>query len=134
MLVGIWAAAEWAIQSSKRHRFERVAPERKTPSAHDVLDRPGSADRDRGRSGPPAARLTSARRRAGRRSSFSVRRGRSPQYHPDRYSSDPVRDSGTADLAKAKALVKAPDGIVGPHAEAQAKPAASSLAAQPAHT
>ena len=31
MLVGTWAAAEWAIQFSKRHRFERVAPERKTP-------------------------------------------------------------------------------------------------------
>src|SRR3989442_8586308 len=103
------------------------------PSAQDVLDRPGSADRDLGRSGQPAARLTSARRIAGRSSSFRVRRGRSPQYHPDRYSSGPVRGSGTADLSKAKALVEAPGGIVGPHAEAKAKPAASGLADQRAH-
>src|SRR5215471_14631406 len=103
------------------------------PSAHDVLDRPGSADRELGRSGQPTARLTSARRIAGRSSSCSVRRGRSPQSHPDRYASGPVRDSGTADLAKAKALVEAPGGIVGPHAEAQAQPAASGLADQRAH-
>ena len=31
MLVGTWAAAVWAIQCYKRHRFERVAPARKTP-------------------------------------------------------------------------------------------------------
>ena len=31
MLVGTWAAAEWAIQFYARHRVERVAPERKTP-------------------------------------------------------------------------------------------------------
>jgi len=31
MLVGTWAAAEWAIQFYERHRFERVAPERKSP-------------------------------------------------------------------------------------------------------
>ncbi len=31
MLIGTWAASEWAIQFYKRHRFERVAPERKTP-------------------------------------------------------------------------------------------------------
>src|SRR5712692_4400633 len=31
MLVGTWAAAEWAIKFYKRHRFERVAPARKTP-------------------------------------------------------------------------------------------------------
>jgi hypothetical protein len=31
MLVGTWAAAERAIQFYKRHRFARVAPERKTP-------------------------------------------------------------------------------------------------------
>ena len=31
MLVGIWAAAKWDIKFYERHRFERVAPERKTP-------------------------------------------------------------------------------------------------------
>jgi len=31
MLVGTWAAAEWASQFYEHHRFERVALERKTP-------------------------------------------------------------------------------------------------------
>jgi len=31
MLVGTWAAAEWTIKFCERHRFERVAPARKTP-------------------------------------------------------------------------------------------------------
>ena len=30
MLVGTWAATEWTTQFYERHRFERVAPERKT--------------------------------------------------------------------------------------------------------
>jgi GNAT superfamily N-acetyltransferase len=30
MLVGTWAAAEWAIKFYERHGFERVSPERKT--------------------------------------------------------------------------------------------------------
>src|SRR5215467_837512 len=42
------------------------------PSTHDGLDRPGSADRELGRSRQPAARLTSARRRAGRSSSLTM--------------------------------------------------------------
>ena len=30
MLVGTWAAAEWAIRFYRRHGFELVSPERKT--------------------------------------------------------------------------------------------------------
>jgi len=30
MLVGTWAAAEWTIKFYEHHRFERVAPARKT--------------------------------------------------------------------------------------------------------
>ncbi len=30
MLVGTWAAADWAIRFYRRHGFEQVSPERKT--------------------------------------------------------------------------------------------------------
>src|SRR5262252_10400659 len=56
-----------------------------------------------------------------------------PQCHADRHAASAVRDSGTGDVAKVEALVEATGGIVGPHAEAQAKPAASGLADQRAH-
>src|SRR5438132_7102282 len=56
-----------------------------------------------------------------------------PQCHADRHAASAVRDSGTGDVAKAEALVEATGGIVGPHAEAKAKPAASGLADQRAH-
>src|SRR5437660_11321123 len=57
----------------------------------------------------------------------------SAQCHADRHAASAVRDSGTGDVAKAEALVEATGGIVGPHAETKAKPAASGLADQPAH-
>ena len=40
MLVGTWAAAEWAIRFYRRHGFEQVAPERKDRAAARVLDIP----------------------------------------------------------------------------------------------
>ena len=48
MLVGTWAAAEWAIRFYERHGFELVAPERTARAAADLLDDPGAPDRDVG--------------------------------------------------------------------------------------
>src|SRR6516164_6635593 len=56
-----------------------------------------------------------------------------PQCHADRHAASAVRGSGTRDVAKAEALIEATGGIVGPHAETKAKPAASGLADQRAH-
>src|SRR5262249_6898865 len=56
-----------------------------------------------------------------------------PQFHTDRHAASAIRDSGTGDVAKAEALVEATGRIFGPHAETQAKLAASSLADQRAH-
>ena len=71
MLVGTWAAADWAIRFYRRHGFEQVSPERKAELLEDLLDDPGPPGRDLGGAGQPAARRsltrftpTSPRRRA----------------------------------------------------------------------
>jgi|SRR5438067_1268325 len=56
LLVGTWAAADWAIRFYQRHGFALVSPERKA-ALQDVLDDPGAADRDLGGAGRSAARL-----------------------------------------------------------------------------
>ena len=58
VLVGTWAAAEWAIRFYRRHGFEQVTPEQKERLLPDVLDDPGAPDRDVGRPGQAAARTS----------------------------------------------------------------------------
>ena len=55
LLVGTWAAAEWAIRFYERHGFERVSVARKTELLARVLDDPGAAGRDVGGAGAAAA-------------------------------------------------------------------------------
>ena len=40
MLVGTWAAAEWAIRFYRRHGFEQVTPERKSELLRTYWDIP----------------------------------------------------------------------------------------------
>ena len=40
MLVGTWAAADWAIRFYRRHGFELVSPERKTELLETYWDIP----------------------------------------------------------------------------------------------
>ena len=55
MLVGTWAAAEWAIRFYERHGFERGVGGAADRAAHGVLDDPGAAGRDVGGAGGAAA-------------------------------------------------------------------------------
>ena len=55
VLVGTWAAAEWAIRFYRRHGFEPVPRERIAPLLRDLLEDPGAPDRDVGGAGPSAA-------------------------------------------------------------------------------
>ena len=71
MLVGTWAAAEWAIRFYRHHGFELVSPERKAALLKAVLDHPGAPDRDLGRT-----RQSAARRGMTKRSSAVGRRVR----------------------------------------------------------
>ncbi len=56
MLVGTWAAAEWAIRFYRRHGFEPVSPAAEDGPAEALLEHPRAADRDLGRTGRSAAR------------------------------------------------------------------------------
>jgi GNAT superfamily N-acetyltransferase len=62
MLVGTWAAADWAITFYQRRGFELVSPARKTALlaqdriAQDLLEHPGSTDRDIGGAGQSSDR------------------------------------------------------------------------------
>ena len=55
VLVGTWAAAEWAIRFYRRHGFEPVPRERIAPLLRDLLEDPGAPDRDVGGARPSAA-------------------------------------------------------------------------------
>ncbi len=54
MLVGTWAAAEWAIRFYRRNGFEQVSPAAQDGAAADVLDDPRPSDRDLGGACEPA--------------------------------------------------------------------------------
>ena len=60
MLVGTWAAADWAIRFYERHGFELVSPERTTTLLQRLLDDPRAPDRDVGRAHRASCRLRSA--------------------------------------------------------------------------
>ena len=49
VLVGTWAAAQWAIGFYRRHGFELASPERKTELLREHLDYPRASDRYLGR-------------------------------------------------------------------------------------
>jgi GNAT superfamily N-acetyltransferase len=55
MLIGTWAAAEWAIRFYLDHGFELVSGEQKAPFAKAILDRTRSSDRNLRGAGESAA-------------------------------------------------------------------------------
>ena len=63
MLVGTWAAAEWAIRFYERHGFALVSPARKTQLLKSYWSIPDPTDRDIGGADEPSSRTYRQRSR-----------------------------------------------------------------------